>query len=969
MPETRETRDIPKLGLKQLREIITDAGELAKGARIADEGGLAHLARYQHKLFADAAGSSTYKVQILFEDKGVRARCSCMAARSRPFCKHAAALLVAWSNAPDSFAVADSAPAGMADGKKKAVKKGKVDAGELMGKGVEQVGTLVRELAVAGVAAMADDRAAQVRALGENLREHKLRRLSGKTVALADMLERARKAGDLFDESAYTELLADLLLTARKLEKHLGGEALDDRHVEELIGKTWTKKDRAPVAALDLVEVGFLSRETADGFVIRESRFVELGSGEHYAEKQILPGFLARRTPPKPSYAGTVLGGAGGSLYPSYAPRRIDLEAPVKRALDAAALQRLTEKALPGVKAAIAALQDHKKDVFAPETLPVAIACEMVIADRGRLQLADADGSAVFLPDDERIADRVATALAGATLRTVVGDLFLDGALPTIIPLAVVVEGRRGLELRSVLVVDPARGSRKIRKVDAEESGRSNWALTARAMGLSTAAIALGEVREELASLLFAGLTSVTARRVEPLATRLKELSLAKQGDVLAALAARTEPAERLDDLIKLHQVLGIALSRLAGAANVDRAALEASAMFQSVFVRKTDEVLEPAEIAARVARGEINRFEAATRYARHYESLPAEELVGKVFPTWADGSASPFVAHAARRHPERALEEASGIIASGIGGAAGERKGRYGRTLAPPRMATLTALRVLETLGDPGKAGLRAAAERHTDHTIRGLARVALGRLAGAPSLDLTQAAEYRGDLLNAASKDTRARAAGRLADLGDVDAIPLLRISFGGDVAADVRDAAGRALGRLGDADSADTFIQALHRRDEDPTTAVTAAMALGYLGDVRGIDALLAAYEATWRPDIIADALTAVGPAAVPLLVRFVEARPHLLKRSTARAVFETLPAGALEAALIERLDELAALDDAAYVERATALLDLVAKRGEIAGPVGRHVIAARPHLGAKTSGREARALFKKAGGKPA
>ena len=30
---------------------------------------------------------------------------------------------------------------------------------------------------------------------------------------------------------------------------------LDDRHVEELIGKTWTKKDRAPVAGLDLLEV------------------------------------------------------------------------------------------------------------------------------------------------------------------------------------------------------------------------------------------------------------------------------------------------------------------------------------------------------------------------------------------------------------------------------------------------------------------------------------------------------------------------------------------------------------------------------------------------------------------------------------------------------------------------------------------------------------------------------------------
>ncbi len=630
----------------------------------------------------------------------------------------------------------------------------------------------------------------------------------------------------------------------------------------------------------------------------------------------------------------------------------------------------MTQRALPGVKAAIAALQEHKKDVFAPETLPVAITCEMVIADRGRLQLADADGAAVFLPDDDRVADRVATALAGATLRTVVGDLFLDGALPTIVPLAVVVEARRGLELRSVLVVDPARGSRKVRVAAPEEAGTSSWALTARAMGLSTAAIALGEVREELAGLLFAGLTSVTPRRVEPLATRLRELSLAKQGDVLAATAARPEPAERLDDLIKLHQVLGIALSRLAGAATIDKAALEASAMFQSVFVRKSDEVLAPAEIAARVARGEINRFEAATRYARHYESLPPEELVGQAFPTWADGSASPFVALAARRFPERALEEANAIVADGSGtGSAAERKGRYGRRLAPPRMATITALRVLEALGEPGKPGLRVAAERHTDHTIRGLARSAMGRLAGAQALDLKQAGEHRGALLNAAGRDERARAASRLADLGDVDAIPLLRISFAGDVAADVRDAAGRALGRLGDADSVDTFIQALHRRGDDPANAVTAAMALGYLGDVRGIDALLEAYAAAWRPDIIADALTTVGPAAVPLLVRFVEERPQLLERRTARTVFETLPADSLRDALVARLDELAAATDDDYVARAGTLVALAHGRADVLGPVGRHVMTARPHLGAKGAGREARALFKKAGGKPA
>src|SRR5262245_39216974 len=190
--------DARKITVAELRTIVTDAGELAKGAKVVDEGGLSHLSRHEHKLFADAQGSTVYKVQAICEDKGWRGRCSCMAARSRPFCKHAAALLVAWQRNPDGFAVADAPPAGSGEAKKKAVKAGKVDAKELMAKGVEQVATLVRELAVAGAASLAVDRGEQVRALGENLREHKLRRLSAKTIALADMLETSRLRGDEF---------------------------------------------------------------------------------------------------------------------------------------------------------------------------------------------------------------------------------------------------------------------------------------------------------------------------------------------------------------------------------------------------------------------------------------------------------------------------------------------------------------------------------------------------------------------------------------------------------------------------------------------------------------------------------------------------------------------------------------------------------------------------------------------------
>src|SRR5690242_14815746 len=94
----------PRITVSELRGIVTDAGELAKGARLFDEGGLSHLARHEAKLFADAQGSTVYKVQAVCDDKGWRGKCSCMAARSRPFCKHAAGLLVAWQRTPDAFA-------------------------------------------------------------------------------------------------------------------------------------------------------------------------------------------------------------------------------------------------------------------------------------------------------------------------------------------------------------------------------------------------------------------------------------------------------------------------------------------------------------------------------------------------------------------------------------------------------------------------------------------------------------------------------------------------------------------------------------------------------------------------------------------------------------------------------------------------------------------------------------------------
>ncbi|MGE3459533.1 MAG: HEAT repeat domain-containing protein, partial [Kofleriaceae bacterium] len=606
-------------------------------------------------------------------------------------------------------------------------------------------------------------------------------------------------------------------------------------------------------------------------------------------------------------------------------------------------------------------LAEHRKDVFAPDALPATIACEMVIADRGRLQLADRDGSAMFLPDDDPLCDRVATALSGATLEVVIGDVSLDGALPTLVPLALVVTGRGGRELRSISVTDPAVASRKIKKVETERSSRrSDWAQVARGLGLSTAAIALGEIREQLAGMVVSGLASVSPPRTEPMAARLDELGLAKQAALLRETARRDDVASRLDDVIKLHQVLGIALARLAGAAQVERDELTSSPMYASVYVRKDTALCEPEEIRRRFSRGDVNRFEASALYARYYEHQPPEHLLDRVFPTWADGSASTFVALAARQYPERALATALSVttIWKAVSATAVERF----RLGGVPRMAVITALRVLEVIGGPqAQNALRTVANNHPDYALRNMARAAMGRLAGVVSADTSELQQHRNKLLNADTADVRATAAERLADAGDLDAIPLLRMSFAGDVASSVRDAAGRALGRLGDADSVDTFCRAVYRRDEDSDAARTAAYALGYLGDVRGIEALVAAYQGTWMSDVVPAAIGAAGAAAIPYLLDAFESNPDLLKRSTAKDLVAQFPVEPLLDALIQRVEAHAQTAD--FVQRATRWLDMVKDRAQVARELGAQILRVRPEL-MSASSREERALARKA-----
>ncbi|HEY7375040.1 MAG TPA: HEAT repeat domain-containing protein [Polyangia bacterium] len=959
--------DARKLTLADLREIVADATELAKGAKVKDDGGLAHLSRFGGKLFADAAGSGAapYKVQVLFEDKGIRGRCSCMASRSRPFCKHAAALLVAWAHAPESFAEAAAPPPGASPGeaKKKDVKRGKVDDKDLMARGIEQVGTLVRELGVSGVASLAADRVDQVRALGETLREAKLRRVSARTIELSGHLAKAAARSDGFDPAAYAELIGDLLLTIRKLEKHVGGEALADEHVEELIGKVWTKKDRKPIDGLTLVEYAFLSRTTADSFVIRESRFVDLASGAHFSEKQILPAFLVKRTDPKKSWTGRLLDKASGSVYPSFPPRRLDLETPgAVGALGPAALEALIEKALPDVGAALLALQERRRDIFAPDALPVALRVEAVLADGERLQVVDGTGAALFLPEGGpeggEAAEALAAVLREGALAALVGDVALDGALPTLFPLAAIVRARRGLGLFP-LGIDAAAflESKKLRARAPEAPGRAStrWVDIARRVGVSAAAIALGEVRDEMAHALATGLSSVTPRFAEPLAARLRDLGLAKQADLLAATAAKNDPAEKLDDFVKLHQVLGIALARLAGASQVDRARLERVPGYDSVFIPSPERTYPPREIASLQAANRINRYQAAVYYDRHFGAMRPEEIAASVYPAWADGSASAYLARALAREPAIAIEAARRVLEADAG------KGRT-RT---PRVAKLTAIAVLAEVGtDEAATVLAAVTRRKGDEALIAHARRALEdagtgpRASGRdPEVDTLVRAVVHGS-----QKDERIRALRALGERAAVAAIPAMRASLGRDLSFDVREAAAYALAQLGDVDSVDTFVQLLRQRASGSSReAKVGAHVLGVLGDARGIDELLAAYAEGWQPGIVADAMRAIGPAVLEPLLTLIEAHPEIAERKAALGVIGALPVEDVTEALAARLDAASPAD---FCRRAALYVTIAGAHGDCATAIVKQIVRLRPGiLDKKTSTSEEKALARK------
>ncbi|MCX4246534.1 HEAT repeat domain-containing protein [Paraliomyxa miuraensis] len=950
---------VRNLSMSDLRSMI-DRGELSKGQTILDQRGLMHLARTEDKLYAEAkgSGSSPYRTSIAFGERDqIKAKCSCRAAWNRPFCKHSAALALAWAKTPEAFVVTETAAEDEARGAKgkgdgeggprkrsRAAAAPRVDGNELMKTGAERVDTLVRELAVTGVGNLAGERVAQLEDLAANLRQLRLRRLSGQTLLLAQHLQEG--AGQGIDPVRHATLLSDMLLTAAKVTAHCDGKTLEDRYVEELIGRTWLKKDRKPVQGLRLCEYAYAKQTTADDYRVCESRFLELESGEHYTERQILPPHIAKTTVPKASYAGKVLEGAHGGIFPGFAPWRLYMEGDQgRRELTSADVERMLAHALP-IATAVSRFQEHRSDLFAPDRMPVFVHAHGLVAQGGRLRIFDEAFATLHLRHSAGIEERMGDALEGRQLRAMLGELDLHHAIPTLWPTTLIVRDHAGLALRPVGAPRKASDAASVPQSRLPKPKR--WTQVARDAGLSYAAVSLGELREELGDLLVAGLVGLDARAAEPLGERLRQLKLVKPAELLTAIVAEPDPAKRVSGFVKLFQVLGVALVKLTSAAAIEREGLVPVPTHGSIHIPTPQGEPSPGEVMTARMRGEMTQYEAAVHYHRHYRALDVTRMEEDLV-VLADGGAMPYVVDALAQDPARALRVAEMILALPMGTVALRTAfALLARGASPEAELLLKAF-----------SGRRRQAGRQYGQRVVHMADDALLELQRARPRPSPLAESRRDHLANKlppllsqarSDKDAHARELGceALANLGAQQAIPDLRVIFRTDRSHGVREHAAIALGQLGDVRVLEELVLAVgglkggaaRRNKQGESMARAACRALGYLGDSRALPVMMQLYRDGFTPSVVAEAWLGFGVLALGPILDMVDADPAFAKRSALAAPLAHMPLEFLVPRLLARLagqpmapagsdplgDATLDLDDEGVAVRANAYLKL-------------------------------------------
>jgi hypothetical protein len=310
------------------------------------------------------------------------------------------------------------------------VKKGKTDSDALIATGLDALETLTTEFLLSGIGAITAERAAQVRTLADNLRGYKLRRLSTLLTRFSAVLHTLLADQDAFSLAAYTNLLADIVLTAKGVHGIRQGKLRDPKYLEELVGKTWSDKALTPRRNLELVEVFFDVTETVDGFRVFASYFIDLTSGDRLTEKLILPKHIKHGQTAKRSYAGSVLVVDEALQYPGFPPYRLKLKVVREHPLSASELERLVACASANFTQTAEQFKRANNDLFAPDDdyaflKPVGV----YASDRG-LSVFDGDGVAFDLLLTADAAFEMQQALQTAAIIALFGKLrAIDGRL------------------------------------------------------------------------------------------------------------------------------------------------------------------------------------------------------------------------------------------------------------------------------------------------------------------------------------------------------------------------------------------------------------------------------------------------------------------------------------------------------------------------------------------------------------
>jgi|GEM_PF-846199 len=407
------------------------------------------------------SGSTPYRIDITFKEGGAKpsTKCSCPAWRSNNFCKHVGAVLLAWANKPDTFAVVEAPPtevkAKPARAAKKAASEANGDAADTAQKpkadasadaarlaqlesGLAQATDLLTELSARGLLAVTAEQADAVLKLAELLISQRLNALGRRVQLLANRLRQVSSARansrsgsqPSFDENDFARLLSDAWLTLAATRSALHTDpATSDAAVdlEDLLGTKFDESRLSKAQSAAVLEVAFEGDSDELGFVTDTSYLLDLESGEIMLERQILPARLADKGRKRP-YNSLLLNCqlAGSRSQP---PRRVKVSAiGQKQPIAADALARAARHAGATVAVLRRRLAAQIADPLAPRELlalfaPASFQASNPVSAPGkpgsRLLLIDAEG--IALPIESPAS---ASAILGLATRESILALF-----------------------------------------------------------------------------------------------------------------------------------------------------------------------------------------------------------------------------------------------------------------------------------------------------------------------------------------------------------------------------------------------------------------------------------------------------------------------------------------------------------------------------------------------------------------